>query len=431
MKGRRSIPAVDPSATELGDVLDDLRDRIADLERADQTAFRSLDEGALEIYDDDDNLRGRIGKQPDGGFSAKAFGKKPATPTEPDVLPAPGGCVVEWDGTFEEAQTDDVQRIAIHVGSSADFAIVTGDEDVDSDSDATERAAIVSPRGGSAFLSVDPGEGKVWVRLTAIAEGGVESDPSTSVEVDIAAPEAAFHQDTFILSKAGAQELTLTYQPIDNSEHLYWCGIYQREDVTWTRRRKTVALSGLPFPPRIGDSVTVEYAYLLGEQPEEITYYRGTPLAAWNDSFESLGTTYNDQIWLRFLEPVGERVEDLDYTSGGNNHDWSLFARYYLFIDDEWIVGAQTYTQVGVPRTSWIDDNHTYTATKLYHTLEIPGDAHPHPYVACHVYRYDWQDAYGTDAPEPGDNNPQDGTFWLGPQIAGKPRPWRPYGEGA
>jgi hypothetical protein len=268
MRARRVTS--DPDVADLGRLLNDALDRISDLEQADQASERSIDSGSLDIYDDDDNLRARIGKQPDGSYSAKAYGKKPQTPTEPDVIPVPGGCIVEWDGTFEEAQEDDVQRVAIHVGLSENFAVVTGDEE-DEEDDQTEKAAILSPRGGSAFLALDPGEEKYWVRLTAIAEGQVESDPTDSVEVIVAAPEGAFYQDEFTLAAAGAgQSLNLTFTPLDHSDHLYWNGLYQREDVAWTRIGKAVTLTGTPYPAKVGDRVVVEYAYNPGEEPKPV-----------------------------------------------------------------------------------------------------------------------------------------------------------------
>lgn len=269
MRGRRVAPS-DPAGQEIGEILSDLRDRVRDLEQADQGGQRSIDDGALEVYDDDDTLRGRVGKQPDGSYGVKSYGKKPQIPTEPDVIPVPGGCIVEWEGTFEDAQEDDVQRVAIHVGTTPDFDIVTGDEDLESDEESTEKAAILSPRGGSAFLALDPGQETYYVRLTAIAEGGVESDPTDAVEVIIAAPEAAFYQDEFTLAEPGASTLNLTFTPLDFSDHLYWNGLYQREDVAWTRIGKTVTLTGTPYPAKVGDRVVVEYAYNPGEEPKPV-----------------------------------------------------------------------------------------------------------------------------------------------------------------
>lgn len=442
ISGRISRGARDAGADELGAILDDLRDRVRDLEQTDQGGQRSIDDAGLDIYDDDDNLRGRIGRQRDGGFGAKTFGKKPATPTEPDVLPAPGGCVVEWDGSFEDAQPDEVQRIAVHVGTSADFQIVTGDEDDDSDEDCTERTAIVSPRGGSAFLSVDPGEGKVWVRLTAVAEGGAESDPSDAVEVDVAAPEAAFHQDTFTLTEGGAEDLRLTYQPLDNSEHLYWNGLYQREDITWTRRRKTITLSSAGFPARIGDVVTVEYAYLLGEQPEEITDPRGTPRGAYIIT-EDIGygadvqrcqwyVQYEEDVLeLGAAPPYADRSAALDYVHG-DLFTYSQVIRWYERGSDGSIILAHSsYTNVGVPYTGWRENLHdgnvpnTFGSWILYHTREGL-EKHPHDGYGVLIYP---NDGISSNDPQPGDCDPRNGIFWIGPQIEGKPRPWAKFGK--
>lgn len=313
----------DHSSDEVGNQLADLVDRVRDLEQAAKAAAMSVEDGSIDIYDDDDNLRGRMGKQPDGGFSVKSFGKKPQTPTEPDVIPVPGGCIVEWDGTFEDAQTDDIQRIAIHVGTSADFAVITGnegddiDEDVDdeadSDEDQTERGAIVSPRGGSAFLALDPGQETYWIRLTAVAEGGAESDPTAAVEVVIAAPEAAFFQDEFALVAPGAELLNLTYTPLDHSDHLYWNGQYQPEDIAWTRIGRAVQLVVGDYPAKAGDRVVVEYAYNPGEQPLPI------PLSGNAQRF------YGDEPTYLYIGP------DIDGgIVGDGSQSWSLEFLYKL-----------------------------------------------------------------------------------------------------
>lgn len=445
----------DPAADELGSRLADLEERIRDVEQADQAGQRSIDDDSLDFYDDEDVLRARIGKQPDGSFTTKAYGRKPQTPTEPDVLPVSGGCVVEWDGSFEDAQPEDVQRVAIHVGLTADFAIVTGeDDDENSDEDSTERAAILSPRGGSAFLSLDPGEEKFWIRLTAVAEGGAESDPSPAVEVVPETAEAVFHQDEFLLTVAGAQDLKLTYEPLDNSDHLYWNGLYQREDVAWDRIRKTVTLSGAPYPAKAGDLVTVEYAYLPGQQPEEITYYRGTPEAAWYRGTPSLNGSWTCTWYIRFEEPVLTLYYDpLLYTGTGSNlSDYSLKVDWWLRdANGVLYVDTASYTNRGIPYTGWgpgqgnaggvEEDPHIYRSWGLYHSLgnQQGGivDEHPHNLVGCQISPYGGEDNVlgraalglnGGEAVPPGTMLTERGFFWMGEQLPGMPTRWGPLG---
>lgn len=62
---------------------------------------------------------------------------------------------------------------------------------------------------------------------------------------------------------AGEQAFDLTHDPIDNSEHLYWNGLYQPASV-WSRSGRTVTVPDAPGDLRVGDELVVEYAYRVG-----------------------------------------------------------------------------------------------------------------------------------------------------------------------
>lgn len=84
-----------------------------------------------------------------------------------------------------------------------------------------------------------------------------------------------FMQDTFTITHSGEQTLSLSYVPIDNSEHLYWEGYYQRGD-QWSRAADTNKIR-LPDPLgllSVGDKITVEYAYIEGNEysPAQIAF---------------------------------------------------------------------------------------------------------------------------------------------------------------
>jgi len=84
--------------------------------------------------------------------------------------------------------------------------------------------------------------------------------PSTAIQ---------FYEDTFTVTETGDQTFTLTYLPIDRSEHLYWqpggmAGTYQQEGDLWAVDGLVITIPDIGIPFALGDRVTVEYAYLVG-----------------------------------------------------------------------------------------------------------------------------------------------------------------------
>jgi len=70
-----------------------------------------------------------------------------------------------------------------------------------------------------------------------------------------------FMQDALTTTATGAQTMTLTYEPITNSEHLYWNGLYQPGS-EWTRAGKVVSAADSPAGSfAVGDQLVMEYAY--------------------------------------------------------------------------------------------------------------------------------------------------------------------------
>lgn len=99
----------------------------------------------------------------------------------------------------------------------------------------------------------------------AVAEdlSGIEDAPGRSLSSAV-----QFYQDTHVVTEAGEQSVQLTYLPIDNSEHLYWhpadqAGIYQSGD-QWSRDGQVITVPDELGLVAVGDSIAVEYAYLLG-----------------------------------------------------------------------------------------------------------------------------------------------------------------------
>lgn len=77
--------------------------------------------------------------------------------------------------------------------------------------------------------------------------------------------DVKFMQDQFTVSELGAQTLTLSFEPILNSEHLYWhpgsgAGIYQPGS-EWSRDRWDVSVPDPDGRLAVDDALVMEYAY--------------------------------------------------------------------------------------------------------------------------------------------------------------------------
>lgn len=71
-----------------------------------------------------------------------------------------------------------------------------------------------------------------------------------------------FHQDSMEVAAPGGQTLVLTHEPITNSEHLYWNGLYQPGS-EWTRHHATtVDIADGAGLLEVGDELVMEYAWV-------------------------------------------------------------------------------------------------------------------------------------------------------------------------
>ncbi|MFF2566691.1 hypothetical protein [Streptomyces sp. NPDC058084] len=145
-----------------------LERRLAQQNRTSRLAYSSIENGALDVYDEDGFLRAVIGQQPDGTTAVNVVnGPPPPQPTAPVLAPAIGGVAVTWDGTFTGAVAAplDWARVEIHTSTEADF----------SPGPATLRGTLESPRGGTLIVTaVAP----LYVRLLARNTSGTASAAS-------------------------------------------------------------------------------------------------------------------------------------------------------------------------------------------------------------------------------------------------------------
>ncbi|MFJ4939010.1 hypothetical protein ACIP8U_34810 [Streptomyces pseudovenezuelae] len=158
-----------------------LADRVAVLERqlarttrTARMAYSSVEDGAIEVYDQDGTLRGSMGLQDDGtvGFVAHN-GPPPPAPTAPVVESALSGLTVTWPGTWADAETAplDLAEVQVHMSTNAD-----------AEPDTTHPvAAFHTAAGGSITLTTDTYT-PLWVRLIAVNTSGTAGEPSTAVQ---------------------------------------------------------------------------------------------------------------------------------------------------------------------------------------------------------------------------------------------------------
>ena len=169
------------------------------------------------------------------------------------------------------------------------------------------------------------------------------------------------YQNEYVLS-GGAETVTLTYLPLEYSEHVYLNGVYQREgpEYDWTRDSGSRTVNVLtPMDARAGDILTVEYLY-----------YAGVPVAP-NEL--SNATVRGGTGWTAFLAthnptlPTGVQDGDLlvlevasQSTSISGLSAWTLSAdaagtgtnaRLYTLIYDSGSYSAPTISVAPGPST--------------------------------------------------------------------------------
>ena len=158
----------DPQTRRLATLLADKTNQ-----RGSQLAFSSLEDGAIREFDLGGALKAMYGLQWDGTHTAASLGgPTPPHPSAPDVAGVPGGLLVGWDGFFADGPTVvapmDFSRVDISVGPVGFDPIAT-----------PPTSSIMSPRGGSVFISLTPGNYEV--ALITRSQSGGASTTSTIV----------------------------------------------------------------------------------------------------------------------------------------------------------------------------------------------------------------------------------------------------------
>ncbi|WP_327297782.1 MULTISPECIES: hypothetical protein [unclassified Streptomyces] len=151
----------------------ELERRLAAASRTSRLAYSSIENGAIDVYDEDGGLRGAIGQQPDGTTGAVAVnGPPPPTPSAPLAEPALAGLRVTWDGGFIDALAPplDLTRVQVHLLTSVDAV-----PDV-----RWPAATIEAASGASVTIALSSYTG-LFVRLVAVNTSGIPGPASAAV----------------------------------------------------------------------------------------------------------------------------------------------------------------------------------------------------------------------------------------------------------
>ncbi|MGW0033078.1 hypothetical protein ACWDXD_25085 [Streptomyces sp. NPDC003314] len=171
-------------AQELARTLHEHELRLRAIERTAQASHTSIEGGAIDIYDEQGQLKGSVGVQPDGGVALIPVNTNPPpTPSPPTVEPVLAGLVIGWDGTWDDAYASpsDFALVQVHLGPTADFV-----PDL-----TTHVATITAQLGGTVTVAVD-GYAPVWARLVGQNTAQLGGPPSAAVQ---GTPRQAVGQD--------------------------------------------------------------------------------------------------------------------------------------------------------------------------------------------------------------------------------------------
>ncbi|WP_098894153.1 hypothetical protein [Streptomyces sp. t99] len=156
---------------DIGARLAALERQVARMHRSTRLSHASLEDTALQVYDQDGSLRAIIGQQQDGTSGITVVnGPPPPQPAVPAVLPSLGGVAVAWTGAWADAVAAplDFSRVEVHTTAAPDTPLGT----------ATMKATLESPRGGTVLVTATQ---PVYVRLVARNTSGTASAPSAAV----------------------------------------------------------------------------------------------------------------------------------------------------------------------------------------------------------------------------------------------------------
>lgn len=153
--------------------------KIALAQNLPQLAQSSIEDGAINAYDADGNLRAVVGKQHDDTHAVAVFNGPP--PPAPLTVRADGGqqvVTVSWAGDFKDAVAPmDFARVEIHLSTTPGFTVEPAP------GSATRVGSIESASGGSVTVAAPQGD--VYVRLLTRAQTGKVSDVTEELRATV------------------------------------------------------------------------------------------------------------------------------------------------------------------------------------------------------------------------------------------------------
>ena len=177
--------------------------RLTNLAATPSLGHSSIEDGAIDAYDDAGQLVMSVGTQFDGTHAAVSVsGPPPPTPTKPTILAGPLSLTVQWDGLFLDPDgavdplsfaPSDFSRVEVHVSTEPGFIPETS---------LTLRGTIETPRGADVVISpmqIQP----YYIRLVARTLSGNLSDPSPEAT---GTPDSSFDQEALDAELAEVNE---------------------------------------------------------------------------------------------------------------------------------------------------------------------------------------------------------------------------------
>ncbi|WP_420733182.1 hypothetical protein [Brevibacterium luteolum] len=184
--------------------IDRIKAQIASAASTPQLAHSSIENGSIDSYDADGNLRLRIGEQPDGTQTVTVVdGPVPPAPSPPVVAVDGPVLTVSWDGTLADpsvALPADFARIHVHLSQTADM------------SSAPVRASIEARAGASTVTAVETA-GTWWVALAVEAQSGRRSPLSVPVEAVVSLVNLDGALEAVRESANGKNSVTFSAEP--------------------------------------------------------------------------------------------------------------------------------------------------------------------------------------------------------------------------
>lgn len=181
--------------------------------------FSTIEEGALQVVDEDETLRSTVGLQPDGTYTVvDVNGPPPPTPLEPTVDTQPGLLVVSSYGLTVDGSPWplDFRRLDVHVSTTADFV-----------PDLNTRVSEFSVEGGAVSLALPVGT--YYVKLVAVSTSGTKSIPSAEVSRTVSPPAtgaggAALYRSDSPPVGLGPDDQAVWYDTDNGNLQSFWDG---------------------------------------------------------------------------------------------------------------------------------------------------------------------------------------------------------------